>query len=56
MVIKDGYAVMAYDYNVVKSHTGCLFDMENQNDISRTQQFLNEQRRAGISGKDIDMS
>ena len=27
MQIKEGFAMMAFDYEVEKSHTGCLFAM-----------------------------
>ena len=28
MTIKEGYAVMSFDYNVKKSHEDCLFGLE----------------------------
>lgn len=57
MVIQEGYAVLAFDYGVAKSDTGCLFDMDNQ--IVKQEEFLleRERKRLGLNGgQDIDMT
>merc|ERR1712086_412985 len=38
MVIKEGYAVLAYDYQVIRSDENCLFNMNNE--LQNTEQRI----------------
>lgn len=47
MRIQEGYAIMAFDYDIVSSHAGCLFDMQEtlkQKELRLAQQEAAKQR------------
>lgn len=56
-VIKDGYAIFAYDYEVIRSDTSCLFDMDNEVVKNERRLLEAEKSRLGMTGgKDIDVT
>ena len=56
MEIKEGYAVLAFDYDVKRSNKDCLFNMKDQ--ILTREQSLLEQERSRLrgDGKTLDIT
>lgn len=54
--IKEGYAVLAFDYDVEKSNQQCLFNMKDQ--LSNKERGLLEEERSrlGRDGKTLDIT
>ena len=49
MEIKDGYAIMAFDYHVESAEDDCIFSM-NRNDIAKEMRQVNRFKGMKIKG------
>lgn len=54
--IKEGYAVMAFDYNVKRSSQDCLFNMNDQVLMKEQSWLEQERRRLRGDGKTLDIT
>ena len=53
MEIKEGYAIMAYDYTVKKSYSHCLFNMKET--LNEREQHLLEKENERLGRNKLDL-